>query len=268
MSPRYAFPNPRYADEDGVVSAGGQFNAKRLLAAYRQGIFPWSGVPVRWYSPDPRSIFWAVRLPKRLGKVIRKNRFKVTFDQAFERVVQNCADIHRSEGEWITEEFVKGYTTFHELGYAHSVEVWQDGELVGGLYGVHIDGLFAGESMFYRKPNASKVAFAALVYHLRALGVVLFDCQVINENTYRFGAALVHREDYLRMLEVALEVNTDFSGVKWPKYGAANLLDTPLKDAVDSERFIEHYDVALKERKYIEEPPIRFWGLENELEKL
>jgi leucyl/phenylalanyl-tRNA--protein transferase len=262
---RFRFIDPRYADEEGVVAVGGPFVPERLLAAYQQGIFPWSGDPVRWHSPDPRSIFWDVRLPRRLGKVIRKNDFRVTYDCAFREVIEACAEQHRAEGEWITPQFVEGYSGLHELGYAHSVEVWQDTTLVGGLYGVHVKALFAGESMFYAVPNASKVAFAALVHHLLAIGVALFDCQVINANTYRLGAALVTRDDYLRMLRVALALPSLAEGRRWPRYGCADLSQTQLKDAIDPEH--RHQLTAGRRGQLGAEqpsPPLRFWRLQGQ----
>jgi leucyl/phenylalanyl-tRNA--protein transferase len=271
MASVHRFPDPRDADDEGVVAVGGPLKAKRLLAAYRQGIFPWSGEPVRWHSPDPRSIFWEVKLPRKLGKMVRRAGFTVSYDRAFRQVAQACADVHRPEGEWITPAFVEAYVELHQLGYAHSVEVWQQGELAGGLYGVHVDGLFAGESMFYHVSNASKVAFAALVYHLDALGVALFDCQVINLNTYNLGAALVHRDDYLRMLKIALKLPTPFSGQRWPELGCAPLDETPLKDAVDAER--RHLlarrgseDQGRESHRATLEriAPLRFWRVKSE----
>lgn len=271
MASIHRFPDPRHADEEGVVAVGGSLAAKRLLAAYRQGIFPWSGDPVRWHSPDPRSIFWEVKLPRRLGKMVRRGGFTVSYDRAFREVVQACADSHRVEGEWITPAFVEAYDQLHQMGYAHSVEVWQQGALVGGLYGVHVDGLFAGESMFYRASNASKVAFAALVYHLDALGVALFDCQVINLNTYNLGAALVHRDDYLRMLKIALKLPTPYSGRRWPELGCARLDETPLKDAVEAER--RHLLAGGGREQQRRDPhrralecvaPLRFWGIKGQ----
>lgn len=271
MARNYRFPDPRDRDEEGVVAVGGPFVPQRLLAAYRQGIFPWSGDPVRWHSPDPRSIFWNVKLPRKLGKIVRRNGFRVTYDRAFREVIQACSEMHRAEGEWITAAFVDAYTALHELGYAHSVEVWQAAELVGGLYGVHIDGLYAGESMFYRVSNASKVAFAALVYHLDALGVALFDCQVINLNTHGLGAALVRRADYLRMLKIALQIPTPCSGVRWPELGCANLAATPLKDAVDPERrhlitggACQEQGTPLHTASPLSPLSLRFWRLQGE----
>lgn len=215
----YVFPDPNEADEEGVVAIGGPLVPERLLVAYRSGIFPWSGDPVRWYSPDPRGIIWKVRSPRRLNKTIRKGEFKVTLDCAFEDVIKNCAKVHKEEGTWITPQFIKAYTELHHMGYAHSVEVWQDDKLVGGLYGVQIKGFFAGESMFYFVPNASKVAFYALVQHLSRIGVILLDCQMVTEHTARLGAVWVCREDYLMLLDDALRVSAYYDGEKWsPKF--------------------------------------------------
>ena len=260
----YHFPDPRFADEEGVVAVGGPMSVKRLLAAYRQGIFPWSGDPLRWHSPDPRSIFWEVKLPSRLGKVARSNGFRISYDCAFRQVIEGCRAVHQEEGEWITAQFVEAYTALHEAGWAHSVEVWQGDTLAGGLYGVHIGGLFAGESMFYRVANASKVAFAGLVYHLDALNIALFDCQVINGHTLRHGAALVHRDDYLRLLKLALSLDTPYSGRLWPPLGCASLDATPLKDAVDPEhrnRIIPRTETDQRAERGPPRP--RFWRLEQ-----
>ena len=214
------FAPPDSADEDGVVAVGGPLCCERLLEAYAKGIFPWSGEPVRWYSPDPRAIFWDIRLPRRLAKMVRRGGFTVTYDQAFDAVIRGCVEAHQDDGVWITDEFVDGYSALHRDGYAHSVEVWQGGRLVGGLYGVQLRGLFAGESMFHRASNASKVAFAFLVWQLRVLGTVLLDCQVLTEHTHRLGAVWVHRADYLRLLEQAMRVPTRYEGRRWPARGA------------------------------------------------
>lgn len=262
----FSFPDPRGADDEGVVAVGGPLVAPRLLVAYQSGIFPWSGDPVRWHSPNPRTIFWRVKLPRRLGKTIRRNGLQVTFDRAFREVVQGCSDTHRDAGEWITPAFVRAYTELHEMGHAHSVEVWQGSGLVGGLYGVQIGGLFAGESMFHRVANASKVAFAALTHHLWLIGTVLYDCQVINEHTYRLGAVLVYRDDYLRMLEVALAAETLYDGGRWPQRGHPSLRGIiQLKDALQGECPAA---VARDPRGRQSEPGVRrrlrFWGFERQ----
>lgn len=207
----------------------------RLLEAYGRGIFPWSGDPVRWYSPDPRAIFWNVRLPRKLGKMMRRGRFEVTFDADFAAVIRGCRAAHAGEGEWITERFVQAYTALHERGHAHSVEVWQDGALVGGLYGVQLRGLFAGESMFHRVSDASKVAFAHLIWHLRVIGTRLLDCQMLTELTWRLGAVLVRRRDYLMLLDDALKVATRYDGERWPRDGAPGVAEESSKHAAKSE---------------------------------
>ena len=227
---QYGFVDPRRADPFGVVGIGGPMSVERLLHAYRKGIFPWSGEPVRWYSPDPRAIFWRIHLPRKLGKMVRRGKFSVSFDQAFEDVMIGCREAHRDDGVWITDEFIAGYRRLHEAGHAHSVEVWQqpehgvgEPELVGGLYGVQLRGLFAGESMFFRATNASKVAFAALIWQLGLVGTVLLDCQVPTEHTARLGAVLVHRRDYLQLLDRAIQVPTLYDGERWPLAGAPGL---------------------------------------------
>ncbi len=213
------FPDPESADPTGLVAVTRELNVELVLSAYRQGIFPWSEHPVRWYSPEPRAIFVRdhLRLPRRLGRMMRQGGFSVTLDIAFDRVIRGCADAHRSEGEWISSGFVRVYNELYRLGHAHSVEVWQDDRLVGGLYGVQLGGLFAGESMFHLVDNASKVAFAYLVGQLDHIGTVLFDCQVLNEHTANLGAVCVYRRDYLQALAYALAVPSLYGGKRWPR---------------------------------------------------
>lgn len=205
----YFFPDPESADPYGLVAVTRSMSPELLLEAYQRGIFPWSERPVRWYSPDPRAVFLLdrIHLPRSLKRVLNRGQFRVTFDQAFDRVIQGCARAHERDGVWITDGFIENYSTLFHIGYAHSVEVWQDDALVGGLYGVQIRGLFAGESMFYEVSNASKVAFAFAAAQLRRLGVALFDAQVINENTHRLGAVLLRRTDYLSLLNRAMQAN-------------------------------------------------------------
>ncbi|MBK8480228.1 MAG: leucyl/phenylalanyl-tRNA--protein transferase [Proteobacteria bacterium] len=266
----HGFGDPRLAGEEGIVAVGGPFTVERLLVAYRHGIFPWDGDPVRWCSPDPRSIFWKVRVPRRLGKVVRRHGLRVTFDQAFERVMRACGQHHGLETTWITPQFLAGYAALHEAGHAHSVEVWQDDALVGGLYGVQVNGLFAGESMFYRVTDASKVAFAALVQQLTAVGTVLFDCQAINAHTQRLGAALVSRADYLRMLALAVAVATRGDGARWPRAGYCDLRGGALKDAAPDQpgEGLGALPVGLQpgrtEAPAAPERGLRFWSLETE----
>lgn len=211
------FPPASTADEHGLVAITPLLNAEMLLDAYRHGIFPWSEDPVCWFSPDPRAVFLreSLKIPSNIGKIVRRQGFRVTLDQAFETVIRECADAHRHEGEWITPGFISSYTKLHRMGFAHSVEVWQGETLVGGLYGIQIRGLFAGESMFHHVSNASKVAFATLVYWLDEIGNMLLDAQVLNPHTERLGAVTVARAEYLAMLRYSQKVRVRFGGEKW-----------------------------------------------------
>ncbi len=213
------FPPPDTADETGMVALTKGLHAELLIDAFMHGIFPWSEKPVAWYSPNPRAIFLRdrIHLPRRLPRIMRKNAFTVTFDQAFTDVMRACAAAHSNEGEWISSGFIQAYTDLHAMGHAHSVEVWKDGQLAGGLYGVQIRGLFSGESMFYCVSNASKVAFAFLIRWLHRIGSVLLDAQVLNHHTARLGAVLIHRDDYLYLLQHALKIRSRLDGRKWPR---------------------------------------------------
>src|SRR5690606_11952469 len=190
---------------------GGDLRPERLLLAYQLGIFPWyhDGLPILWYSPDPRMVLEADRLVvnRSLRKSIRRGRYQVTLDTAFDRVIRACAEVPRpgQDGTWITSDMLAAYLRLHEIGYAHSVEAWDGAELAGGLYGVSLGGAFFGESMFARAPDASKVAFVALVEQLLRWDIRLIDCQVHTEHLERFGAEEWPRERYLARLAVALE---------------------------------------------------------------
>jgi leucyl/phenylalanyl-tRNA--protein transferase len=200
------------ADEMGLVGVGGDLEPERLLAAYREGVFPWyeAGTPILWWCPDPRGIIPldGFHVSRRLARTIRSGRFRVTHDQAFASVMDGCAE--RDEGTWITDEMKDAYQTLHRMGHAHSVEVWAEATLVGGLYGVAAGRLFAGESMFSRRSDASKVALAWLVDHLRKRGFQLFDVQMVTDHTTRLGAIEITREEYLRQLRVALVGEAEF----------------------------------------------------------
>jgi leucyl/phenylalanyl-tRNA--protein transferase len=200
------------ADELGLVAVGGDLEPARLLAAYREGVFPWyeAGGPILWWSPDPRGIIPldGFHVPRRLARTIRSGRFEVTYNRDFKAVMEGCAE--RLEGTWITGEMIRAYQRLHRLGHAHSVEVWAEGKLVGGLYGVAVGRLFAGESMFWRKTDASKVALAWLVGHVRERGFELFDVQMVTEHTARLGAIEISREEYLRRLRFALDGEAGF----------------------------------------------------------
>ena len=199
---------------DGLVAVGGDVTPESLLRAYRAGVFPWSSDPmVTWWSPDPRAIFDMERYrpSSSLRKSIRRAKWIFTLDQDFEGVMRRCAEPTASRpSTWITEDFVAGYTELHRRGTAHSVEVYEQDELVGGLYGVSIGGFFGGESMFHRRPDASKAAVAHLVQHLRARGFVLLDAQVPTPHLARLGAVEISRSEYLARLQQALALPVAF----------------------------------------------------------
>ena len=211
--PSFNFPNPSLADPDGLLAVGGNLEPETLLSAYQQGIFPWfdEDTPILWWSPDPRAIleFDNLYISKRLARTIRTNKFQVTFNQDFDAVVQGCT-YRPEEGTWITPEVANAYGEFHRRGHAHSVEVWQQGILVGGLYGVAIGALFAGESMFSTVSDASKVALVALVSRLKEKGYQLFDLQIINEHTSMMGATEIRRDDYLARVKLAIQLKITF----------------------------------------------------------
>jgi leucyl/phenylalanyl-tRNA--protein transferase len=200
-------PLIRLPEGEDLVAVGGDLRPRRLLAMYRAGIFPWyeEGTPILWWSPNPRAILElnALHVPRRLARTLRAGVFTVTFDRAFPAVIRGCAEA-RQEGTWITRAMETAYTRLHRLGHARSVEVWRNGALVGGLYGVALGGFFAAESMFHRESNASNVALVALVERLRARGFVLLDLQILNAHTARFGASEIPRTAYLERLEKAL----------------------------------------------------------------
>jgi leucyl/phenylalanyl-tRNA--protein transferase len=207
------FPDPRQATADGLVAAGGDLSVPRLLLAYRSGIFPWTVNPITWWSPEPRGIIELDRfhVPRSLEKILRRKTFRVTTDRAFGDVMSGCAAPAAGRREtWITPEFVAAYTRLHEQGHAHSLECWLGDELAGGIYGVAIGGLFAGESMFHRASNASKVALAHLVEHLRARDFALFDIQMLTPVTKQLGGIAVTREEYLRRLADAVARRSTF----------------------------------------------------------
>ncbi|MEZ4250883.1 MAG: leucyl/phenylalanyl-tRNA--protein transferase [Polyangiales bacterium] len=209
-----AFPPAELANRDGVVAVGGDFRPERLLLAYRSGIFPWpvEGMPLLWFSPDPRFVLdlREVHVGRSLRKEMRRSPYRITFDQAFDEVLAGCADTPRpgQTGTWITDELFEGYSRMHRLGYAHSVEAWQGDRLVGGLYGIALGRAFFGESMFAHAPDASKIAFATLCGNLRARDFLFVDCQVHTEHLERFGAKEIPRKRFLRWLLEALEAPT------------------------------------------------------------
>ena len=205
------FPPPALAEKDGLLAMGGDLSRDRILLAYSMGIFPWysEGSPVLWWSPDPRLVLIPeeLKISRSLSQVIKKGIFSVTMDTAFNRVIRNCAEINRKgqQGTWITEEMLGAYISLHSAGYAHSVESWQSGDLVGGLYGIALGKAFFGESMFAIKSNASKVAFVTLVQYLKKLNFSFIDCQVTTEHLKSLGAKEVSRKKFLQILKKALE---------------------------------------------------------------
>jgi leucyl/phenylalanyl-tRNA--protein transferase len=209
-----AFPDPSSATDDGLVAVGGELSVEWLLAAYRRGIFPWTVRPITWWSPDPRGIFelGGLHISKSLAKILRREIFQVTIDRAFREVMEGCARPGPGRGKtWITREFIEAYVRLHRAGHAHSVECWQDDELVGGIYGVALGGLFAGESMFHRADNASKVVLCHLVNHLRERKFALFDIQMVTPITRQLGAIEIPRTDYLQRLAAAVKMNCKFT---------------------------------------------------------
>lgn len=207
LSDKWPWVPPEYATPEGIVGVGGDLRPATLLKAYSAGIFPWfnEGDPVIWWSPDPRAIIPldSFHVPRRLAATIRQNKFRVTTDTRFEEVIRACGE-NRGEGTWVTDEMVAAYSDLHARGHAHSVETWLGDQLVGGVYGVAVGGFFAGESMFYRARDASKVALVCLLSRLRDRGYRLFDTQIINDHTSQFGAAEIPRADYLKWLKVAV----------------------------------------------------------------
>ncbi|HAM71273.1 MAG TPA: leucyl/phenylalanyl-tRNA--protein transferase [Verrucomicrobiales bacterium] len=210
------FPDPRTAlrgECNGLLAIGGDLSVERLLLAYRTGVFPWSADPITWWSPDPRAIFErdGFHLSRSLAKELRRGAFSFTRDERFEEVIRACAAPAEGRTEsWISPEFIRSYVALHKAGHAHSVECWQEGRVVGGIYGVAVGGFFAGESMFHHADNASKAALHHLLEHLWSRGFALFDTQVLNPATAKLGATEISREEYLRRLKQALQLKCAF----------------------------------------------------------
>ncbi len=202
------FPDPNWATAEGLLAVGGDLSPERLVLAYKLGIFPWYGEdePILWWSPDPRCVLIPenVYVSRRLERVIKQNRFRLTCNRAFEQVVEACAKVrvHNGEETWLIQEMQTAYQELHKQGFAHSVEAWCGDELVGGLYGVALGKFFFGESMFHYQPNASKVILVQLARYLEREGFALFDCQVTNPHLISMGASHLSREDFLERLSV------------------------------------------------------------------
>lgn len=201
------FPPVSEANYDGILAIGGDLYPERLLLAYRSGIFPWfeEGEPIIWWSPNPRMVLFLDELivSKSMHNILNRNSFRVTFNQNFRDVISNCQNIKRDgqNGTWITNDMIEAYCKLHELGIAKSVEVWQDDELVGGLYGVDLGHVFCGESMFSKVSNTSKVAFISLVNHLKAADYKLLDCQVYNPHLESLGCREIDRVHFMDLLQ-------------------------------------------------------------------
>ena len=208
------FPPPDYADPSGLIAVGGDLSSERLLEAYRVGIFPWysEDQPILWWSPDPRFVLKLedFKISRSLRKSLRKKTFLVTFDRVFDEVITACAQVPREgqSGTWITPEMQEAYITLHGLGYAHSVETWFEGRLVGGLYGVSLGKAFFGESMFHSKTDASKVALAILVEKLKTWGFHFVDSQMTTDHMHHLGAKEIPRRIFLKRLQSALRHST------------------------------------------------------------
>lgn len=205
LTDKLEFPPVTEANKYGMVAFGGDLSSERLLLAYQSGIFPWysQGEPIVWYSPNPRMVLFPdkLKVSKSMRQLMKKNTFKVTFNTAFSQVIANCKAINREAqgetGTWITDEMEEAYNKLHELGVAKSVEVWKGDELVGGLYGLEINSIFCGESMFSKMSNASKVAFIHLVQTKK---YKLIDCQIYNDHLASLGAEEISREEFLEFL--------------------------------------------------------------------
>lgn len=212
-----SFPNTTFilSDPAGLIQMGGALSPEWLLTAYRRGIFPWfsESDPILWWCPNPRTILMPTefKLSRSLAKVMRNGGFKVTYDTAFDAVINACA--YTRDETWIMPEMIAGYRQLHEQGYAHSVEVWLDGALVGGLYGIALGKIFFGESMFAKANNASKVALATLCTQLDAWGFQLIDCQFSTEHLLSLGAKEITRDNFLAKLKHALSYETEMG--KW-----------------------------------------------------
>jgi leucyl/phenylalanyl-tRNA--protein transferase len=200
------FPPVDQADEEGLLAIGGDLSPERLLLAYKSGIFPWynEDEPICWWSPDPRFILYPekLRVSNSMQTVLNNGTFRFTINRAFEEVIKNCKSVTRKDqdGTWISPEVQEAYIQLHKLGHAHSAEAWQNGELVGGLYGIRLGKIFFGESMFSKSSNASKFAFINYVKQLQKEGVELIDCQIYTDHLKSLGASMINRIDFIDLL--------------------------------------------------------------------
>ena len=199
------FPPVRLAEPDGLLALGGDLSPERLLLVYRNGIFPWyEGEHILWWCPDPRFVLFPgeLKISKTMKPLLNKNLFEFTINKAFRQVIHHCKKIKRlgQQGTWITDDVEKAFVKMHDLGYAHSAEVWHDGQLSGGLYGIKLGKVFFGESMFSRQSNASRYAFIKYVEQLRKEGIAMVDCQVYTGYLESLGARMIERKDFIRRL--------------------------------------------------------------------
>ncbi len=210
----FPFPSVERASPEGIVAMEGNLSPGMLLSAYKQGIFPWysEGEPILWWSPDPRMVLFPekIHISKSMRRSFKRGSFSFSMDNNFTEVVDSCGGISRKheDGTWITSEMKDAYTHLHELGYGHSLEVWEDDELVGGLYGLSLGSVFFGESMFSRKTNASKAAFIILAQTLGNIGFSMIDCQLYTPHLESLGAVKIDRKKYLRLLNKGLKTDT------------------------------------------------------------
>ncbi|KIM02901.1 MAG: hypothetical protein KN64_13580 [Sulfurovum sp. AS07-7] len=218
----YTFPNPRLACDEGLLAYGGDLSPNRLLSAYSQGIFPWfnQDEPILWWSPNPRLVLLPndFKVSKSLSKIIKRGKFEVRFDHDFRSVIKNCATIPRfgQDGTWITPQMQEAYCELFDMGFAHSVESYMNGKLVGGLYGIAIGKGFFGESMFAFESDASKVALKTLSDVLACKGYDFIDCQVRTEHLISLGAVEIDRDDFLDRLELTLQKPSDIGS--WQEF--------------------------------------------------
>ena len=209
LSKEFFFPPVEDASLEGIVAVGGDLSVERLNLAYKSGIFPWfnEDEPILWWSPPERMVVVPsiYKVSKSIRNLLNQNKFKVTFNQNFRDVILGCKQIDRpgQDGTWLSDDFVESYTKLHVMGIAKSVEVWQDDELVGGLYGVDLGHIFCGESMFSKVPNASKIGFVTLINYLKENNYKLLDCQVHNDHLEKLGAFEVSRDVFMRVLNSA-----------------------------------------------------------------
>ncbi len=211
-TPETQFPSPNSASEEGLVAVGGEITTKRVLSAYRQGIFPWysEDQPVLWWSPEPRAILYPdeIKISRSLKKTLRHSNLSITADTVFSEVVKACAGPRTQSptgGTWITDKMIQTYNRLHQLGYGHSIEVWNEERLVGGLYGLSLGAAFFGESMFSHQTDASKLALVYLARFSESSGIDFIDCQLPTDHLTSMGAINISRKEYLRMLETALK---------------------------------------------------------------